>query len=130
MANDYISSSLFNRLGCAIGQATCSPSPRSPDQCRRLKTCSECLARHPKTFSSPMQVPSSHHNPKLLPWCSILGLSYLVKALHGQAVSNYLTRLFMSSENTSYCVQYCLKVCGRLVFFFFLHCHMIFQISS
>ncbi|KTF86177.1 hypothetical protein cypCar_00026069 [Cyprinus carpio] len=49
------SSDTAERLGCAIGQSACSPTPRSPDQCRRLKTCSECLARHPKTFSSPMQ---------------------------------------------------------------------------
>lgn len=43
-------------MGCFTGQSTCSPTPRQPDQCRRLKTCSECLARHPKTFSSPSQV--------------------------------------------------------------------------
>lgn len=53
---------LFLRLGCTIGQSTCSPTPRSPDQCRRLKTCSECLARHPKTFSSPLQVRPSLQN--------------------------------------------------------------------
>ncbi|XP_035382451.1 multiple epidermal growth factor-like domains protein 8 isoform X1 [Electrophorus electricus] len=43
------------RLGCAIGPSPCSPTPRVPEQCRRLKTCSECLARHPITFSSPSQ---------------------------------------------------------------------------
>lgn len=43
-------------MGCFNGQSPCSPTPRQPDQCRRLKTCSECLARHPKTFSSPSQV--------------------------------------------------------------------------
>ncbi|XP_067304723.1 multiple epidermal growth factor-like domains protein 8 [Pseudorasbora parva] len=49
------SSDTAERLGCTVGQSTCFPTPRSPDQCRRLKTCSECLARHPKTFSNPMQ---------------------------------------------------------------------------
>ncbi len=44
------------RMGCFTGQSPCSPTPRQADQCRRLKTCSECLARHPKTFSSPSQV--------------------------------------------------------------------------
>lgn len=43
-------------MGCLTSQSSCSPTPRQPDQCRRLKTCSECLARHPKTFSSPSQV--------------------------------------------------------------------------
>uniref|UniRef100_A0A8C7C7Q8 Multiple EGF like domains 8 n=1 Tax=Oncorhynchus kisutch TaxID=8019 RepID=A0A8C7C7Q8_ONCKI len=47
------------RLGCSIGQSPCSPTPRLPDQCRRLKTCSECLARHPRTFSSPSQSQSA-----------------------------------------------------------------------
>lgn len=46
----------FFRIGCPIGHAPCFPTPRVPDQCRRLKTCSECLARHPKTFSSTGQV--------------------------------------------------------------------------
>lgn len=49
-------SPLSLRMGCFTGQSSCSPTPRQPDQCRRLKTCSECLARHPKTFSSPSQV--------------------------------------------------------------------------
>lgn len=44
------------RIGCPIGHSPCFPTPRVPDQCRRLKTCSECLARHPKTFSSTGQV--------------------------------------------------------------------------
>lgn len=46
----------FFRLGCPVGNSLCFPTPRVPDQCRRLKTCSECLARHPKTFSSTGQV--------------------------------------------------------------------------
>lgn len=36
------------RLGC--GGAPCSPMPHSPEECRRLRTCSECLARHPRTL--------------------------------------------------------------------------------
>ncbi|XP_067365540.1 multiple epidermal growth factor-like domains protein 8 isoform X2 [Channa argus] len=46
------SSDTAERMGCLTAQSPCSPTPRQPDQCRRLKTCSECLARHPKTFSS------------------------------------------------------------------------------
>ncbi|XP_057690185.1 multiple epidermal growth factor-like domains protein 8 [Corythoichthys intestinalis] len=49
------SSDSAERMGCFSGQSPCWPTPRQPDQCRRLKTCSECLARHPKTFSGPLQ---------------------------------------------------------------------------
>ncbi|XP_074538910.1 multiple epidermal growth factor-like domains protein 8 isoform X3 [Halichoeres trimaculatus] len=49
------SSDTAERMGCFTGQFLCSPTPRQPDQCRRLKTCSECLARHPKTFSTSSQ---------------------------------------------------------------------------
>uniref|UniRef100_A0A8B9H6U8 Multiple EGF-like-domains 8 n=1 Tax=Astyanax mexicanus TaxID=7994 RepID=A0A8B9H6U8_ASTMX len=56
------SSDTAERLGCSIGQSPCSPTPLLPDQCRRLKTCSECLARHPRTFSSP---PALHCK-----WCT------------------------------------------------------------
>ncbi|XP_076868849.1 multiple epidermal growth factor-like domains protein 8 [Brachyhypopomus gauderio] len=49
------SSDTAERLGCAVGPSPCSPTPRVSEQCRRLKTCSECLARHPRTFSSPSQ---------------------------------------------------------------------------
>ncbi|XP_076135995.1 multiple epidermal growth factor-like domains protein 8 [Alosa pseudoharengus] len=49
------SSDMAERLGCSSLQSPCSSTPRLPDECRRLKTCSECLARHPKTFSSPIQ---------------------------------------------------------------------------
>lgn len=52
--NCYLTS--FFRIGCPVGHSPCFPTPRVPDQCRRLKTCSECLARHPKTSSSPGQV--------------------------------------------------------------------------
>lgn len=40
--------SCFCRLGCGV--PPCSPMPRSPEECRRLRTCSECLARHPRTL--------------------------------------------------------------------------------
>ncbi|KAG9328362.1 hypothetical protein JZ751_014459, partial [Albula glossodonta] len=50
------SSDTAERLGCAVSLSPCSPTPRLADQCRRLKTCSECLARHPKTLSNPSQV--------------------------------------------------------------------------
>lgn len=40
--------SCLPRLGC--GGPSCSPMPRSPEECRRLRTCSECLARHPRTL--------------------------------------------------------------------------------
>uniref|UniRef100_A0A8C9SJ64 Multiple EGF like domains 8 n=1 Tax=Scleropages formosus TaxID=113540 RepID=A0A8C9SJ64_SCLFO len=51
-----MSSDIAERLGCAVSQSPCYPTPRLPEQCRRLKTCSECLARHPRTFSNPTQV--------------------------------------------------------------------------
>ncbi|XP_074075473.1 multiple epidermal growth factor-like domains protein 8 isoform X1 [Macrotis lagotis] len=37
-----------HRLGCS--PPSCSPMPRTPEECRRLRTCSECLARHPRTL--------------------------------------------------------------------------------
>lgn len=39
---------MSSRLGCGV--PPCSPMPRSPEECRRLRTCSECLARHPRTL--------------------------------------------------------------------------------
>ncbi|XP_041081633.1 multiple epidermal growth factor-like domains protein 8 [Polyodon spathula] len=48
-----VSADTADRLGCSTGQSQCLPAPRSPDECRRLRTCSECLARHPKTTSLP-----------------------------------------------------------------------------
>lgn len=38
----------FPRLGCGV--PPCSPMPQLPEECRRLRTCSECLARHPRTL--------------------------------------------------------------------------------
>lgn len=63
--NQYVSltvSPSIIRMGCSTIQSPCSPTPRQPDQCRRLKTCSECLARHPKTFSVPSQVTFAAHS--------------------------------------------------------------------
>uniref|UniRef100_A0A7N4V4Y0 Multiple EGF like domains 8 n=1 Tax=Sarcophilus harrisii TaxID=9305 RepID=A0A7N4V4Y0_SARHA len=37
-----------HRLGCS--SPSCSPMPRTSEECRRLRTCSECLARHPRTL--------------------------------------------------------------------------------
>nr|XP_025954628.1 multiple epidermal growth factor-like domains protein 8 [Dromaius novaehollandiae] len=48
------------RLGCALGPASCSPTPRSPEDCRRLRTCSECLAQHPRAL---------RHGAPALPQC-------------------------------------------------------------
>ncbi|XP_078064437.1 multiple epidermal growth factor-like domains protein 8 [Mustelus asterias] len=38
------------RYGVESGSSLCDPLPKFPDDCRRLKTCSECLARHPKVM--------------------------------------------------------------------------------
>ncbi|XP_053908557.1 LOW QUALITY PROTEIN: multiple epidermal growth factor-like domains protein 8 [Cuculus canorus] len=38
-----------HRLGCSP-EAACAPSPRGPPDCRRLRSCSECLALHPETL--------------------------------------------------------------------------------
>uniref|UniRef100_A0A8C8VJG7 Multiple EGF like domains 8 n=1 Tax=Pelusios castaneus TaxID=367368 RepID=A0A8C8VJG7_9SAUR len=43
-----LSSDAADRLGCQSGVAACFPTPRSADECRRLRTCSECLAQHPR----------------------------------------------------------------------------------
>uniref|UniRef100_A0A8C4SXY5 Multiple EGF like domains 8 n=1 Tax=Erpetoichthys calabaricus TaxID=27687 RepID=A0A8C4SXY5_ERPCA len=45
-----VSSDTAERLGCGSGKSQCFPMPRSAGECRRLKTCSECLARHPRTI--------------------------------------------------------------------------------
>ncbi|KAM6111677.1 LOW QUALITY PROTEIN: multiple epidermal growth factor-like domains protein 8 [Phoenicopterus ruber ruber] len=45
-----LSADVAQRLDCAPGPATCSPTPRSPEDCRRLRTCSECLAQHPRAL--------------------------------------------------------------------------------
>ncbi|KAM6319723.1 LOW QUALITY PROTEIN: multiple epidermal growth factor-like domains protein 8, partial [Podargus strigoides] len=36
-------------LGCDPA-AACAPIPRTPEDCRRLRSCSECLAQHPQTL--------------------------------------------------------------------------------
>ncbi|XP_050786388.1 multiple epidermal growth factor-like domains protein 8 isoform X7 [Gopherus flavomarginatus] len=46
-----LSADAAERLGCPAGAAACFPTPRSADECRRLRTCSECLARHPRALS-------------------------------------------------------------------------------
>ncbi|KAG6920518.1 multiple EGF-like-domains 8, partial [Chelydra serpentina] len=46
-----LSADAAERLGCPPGAAACFPTPRSADECRRLRTCSECLARHPRAMS-------------------------------------------------------------------------------
>ncbi|XP_064359618.1 multiple epidermal growth factor-like domains protein 8 isoform X1 [Dromaius novaehollandiae] len=55
-----ISADAAQRLGCALGPASCSPTPRSPEDCRRLRTCSECLAQHPRAL---------RHGAPALPQC-------------------------------------------------------------
>uniref|UniRef100_H3A6Q1 Multiple EGF like domains 8 n=1 Tax=Latimeria chalumnae TaxID=7897 RepID=H3A6Q1_LATCH len=46
------SADVAERLGCGGSGVSCFPMPRSPNECKRLKTCSECLARHPKIVGS------------------------------------------------------------------------------
>nr|XP_041568334.1 multiple epidermal growth factor-like domains protein 8 [Taeniopygia guttata] len=41
------------RLGCSPIPAPCAPSPRDPHECRRLRSCSECLAQHPLGGAGP-----------------------------------------------------------------------------
>ncbi|XP_074713784.1 LOW QUALITY PROTEIN: multiple epidermal growth factor-like domains protein 8 [Strix uralensis] len=55
-----LSADAAQRLGCAPGPAACAPSPRSPEDCRRLRTCSECLAQHPRAL---------HQGPPAPPQC-------------------------------------------------------------
>uniref|UniRef100_UPI00398F5FCF multiple epidermal growth factor-like domains protein 8 n=1 Tax=Pristiophorus japonicus TaxID=55135 RepID=UPI00398F5FCF len=38
------------RYGFESGSSLCDPMPKFSEDCRRLKTCSECLARHPKVM--------------------------------------------------------------------------------
>ncbi|XP_074837451.1 multiple epidermal growth factor-like domains protein 8 [Carettochelys insculpta] len=46
-----LSTDAAERLGCPAGASACFPTPRSADECRRLRTCSECLARHPQAMN-------------------------------------------------------------------------------
>uniref|UniRef100_A0A8C6XX66 Multiple EGF like domains 8 n=1 Tax=Naja naja TaxID=35670 RepID=A0A8C6XX66_NAJNA len=45
-----LSADAAERQGCSFGGVSCFPTPRSPDECRRLRTCSECLAQHPRAM--------------------------------------------------------------------------------
>ncbi|XP_066575426.1 multiple epidermal growth factor-like domains protein 8 [Amia ocellicauda] len=60
-----LSADTADRLGCPPGHSQCFPSPRLPEDCRRLKSCSECLARHPRA------PPLSPQQPTLqCKWCT------------------------------------------------------------
>ncbi|CAM9123882.1 unnamed protein product [Bubo scandiacus] len=62
-----LSADAAQRLGCAPGPAACAPSPRSPEDCRRLRTCSECLAQHPRALR---QGPPGEGAPPQCKWCT------------------------------------------------------------
>ncbi|XP_077312743.1 multiple epidermal growth factor-like domains protein 8 [Lithobates pipiens] len=47
-----MSADIAERHGCLQPFCSCFPLPRSADDCRRLKTCSECLAQHPRSMSA------------------------------------------------------------------------------
>ncbi|KAM4703377.1 multiple epidermal growth factor-like domains protein 8 [Rhinophrynus dorsalis] len=47
-----VSADTAERNGCTLPATSCFPLPRSADECRRLKTCSECLAQHPRSMSA------------------------------------------------------------------------------
>ncbi|XP_063293259.1 multiple epidermal growth factor-like domains protein 8 [Pelobates fuscus] len=47
-----ISADTAERRSCPMAFTSCFPLPRSADDCRRLKTCSECLAQHPRSMSA------------------------------------------------------------------------------
>nr|XP_032625640.1 multiple epidermal growth factor-like domains protein 8 [Chelonoidis abingdonii] len=61
-----LSADAAERLGCPAGAAACFPTPRSADECRRLRTCSECLARHPHAMSQR----SGTMAPPQCKWCT------------------------------------------------------------
>ncbi|XP_072704321.1 multiple epidermal growth factor-like domains protein 8 [Ciconia boyciana] len=62
-----LSADAAQRLDCAPGPAACSPTPRSPEDCRRLRTCSECLAQHPRALQrGAAGVPA----PPQCKWCT------------------------------------------------------------
>ncbi|KAM8927354.1 multiple epidermal growth factor-like domains protein 8 [Pelodytes ibericus] len=47
-----VSADTAERRSCQTAVHSCFPLPRSADECRRLKTCSECLAQHPRSLSA------------------------------------------------------------------------------
>ncbi|XP_054855201.1 multiple epidermal growth factor-like domains protein 8 isoform X1 [Eublepharis macularius] len=53
-----LSADTAERLGCSFGGASCFPTPRSADECRRLRTCSECLAQHPRAMAHSLGIPA------------------------------------------------------------------------
>ncbi|XP_059823923.1 multiple epidermal growth factor-like domains protein 8 [Hypanus sabinus] len=44
------------RLGLEPGSSHCDPLPRHPETCRHLRTCSECLALHPRLLGQPQRL--------------------------------------------------------------------------
>ncbi|KAE8593599.1 hypothetical protein XENTR_v10019212 [Xenopus tropicalis] len=60
-----VSADTANRSGCPLPITSCYPLPRSADDCRRLKTCSECLAQHPRSMSTPLSMGSPRCK-----WCT------------------------------------------------------------
>ncbi|XP_074786402.1 multiple epidermal growth factor-like domains protein 8, partial [Athene noctua] len=66
-----LSADAAQRLGCAPGPAACAPTPRSPEDCRRLRTCSECLAQHPRTLHQGTPVRAGGERaPPQCKWCT------------------------------------------------------------
>ncbi|KAH0631676.1 hypothetical protein JD844_006126 [Phrynosoma platyrhinos] len=53
-----LSANAAERQGCSFGMASCFPTPRSADECRRLRTCSECLAQHPRSMAHSLDIPA------------------------------------------------------------------------
>ncbi|XP_007430507.1 multiple epidermal growth factor-like domains protein 8 [Python bivittatus] len=53
-----LSADAAERQGCSFGGISCFPTPRSADECRRLRTCSECLAHHPRAMAHSLGIPS------------------------------------------------------------------------
>uniref|UniRef100_A0A8C5QH50 Multiple EGF like domains 8 n=1 Tax=Leptobrachium leishanense TaxID=445787 RepID=A0A8C5QH50_9ANUR len=51
-----VSADTAERRSCPTAFASCFPLPRSADDCRRLRTCSECLAQHPRSMSTQLTV--------------------------------------------------------------------------
>ncbi|XP_039208131.1 multiple epidermal growth factor-like domains protein 8 [Crotalus tigris] len=61
-----VSADAAERQGCAFGGISCFPTPRSADECRRLRTCSECLAQHPRSMAHSLGIPPSPQ----CKWCT------------------------------------------------------------